>query len=289
MSAYQARLVELVERDPRYTYEAYEFVFAALAFTQKMLNRVPRDEEGEPGPKYHVSGPELLQGFARWRCRIWQDGPRLQDVGVNRTDDFGEIIFNLVTENLMSKTEQIAATTSTPSMISTRHWSKNSTRSWTNRSGCDERRHHSLCGRPGGVRRLAGWLLHLAVSTQPIVLAEPQFLVSSLDVIASVPSVKEGTVEVTARVHWPPGERDKLKDKPIKITNLDQCRTTGMAKEIYPAPHGRRQDSFKVAPLPRSPGFAGGASRSGRPRIYPLTPQTRMQLDHIQKPQAPAL
>jgi uncharacterized repeat protein (TIGR04138 family) len=108
MSAYQARLVELVERDPRYTYEAYEFVFAALAFTQKMLNRVPRDEEGEPGPEYHVSGPELLQGI---RALALQEFGRMARVvfkmwGVNRTDDFGEIIFNLVTENLMSKTEQ---------------------------------------------------------------------------------------------------------------------------------------------------------------------------------------
>lgn len=108
MSAYQARLVELVERDPRYTYEAYEFVFAALNFTQKMLNRVPRDEEGEPGPEYHVSGPELLQGI---RALALQEFGRMARVvfkmwGVNRTDDFGEIIFNLVTENLMSKTEQ---------------------------------------------------------------------------------------------------------------------------------------------------------------------------------------
>jgi uncharacterized repeat protein (TIGR04138 family) len=108
MSGYQARLVELVERDARYAYEAYEFVFAALAFTQKMLNRVPRDEEAEPGPEYHVSGPELLQGIrslalqeyglmARVVFKLW---------GINRTDDFGEIIFNLVTANLMSKTEQ---------------------------------------------------------------------------------------------------------------------------------------------------------------------------------------
>jgi uncharacterized repeat protein (TIGR04138 family) len=108
MSAYQARLVELVERDSRYAYEAYEFVFAALAFTQKMLDRLPREEEGEPGPEYHVSGPELLQGI---RALALQEFGRMARVvfklwGVNRTDDFGEIIFNLVTENLMSKTDQ---------------------------------------------------------------------------------------------------------------------------------------------------------------------------------------
>ncbi|CAN5246246.1 hypothetical protein BH10PLA2_BH10PLA2_17770 [soil metagenome] len=108
MSGYQARLAELVDRDARYAYEAYEFVFAALAFTQKLLNRVPRDEEAEPGPEYHVSGPELLHGI---RTLALQEYGRMARVvfklwGINRTDDFGEIIFNLVTENLMSKTEK---------------------------------------------------------------------------------------------------------------------------------------------------------------------------------------
>ena len=110
MSVNHPRLAELVERDPRYAYEAYDFVFTALNFTQKMLNRVPpptRDDES-PGSEYHVSGPELLEGIrtlalqefglmARVVFKLW---------GVNRTDDFGEIIFNLVKENLMSKTDQ---------------------------------------------------------------------------------------------------------------------------------------------------------------------------------------
>jgi uncharacterized repeat protein (TIGR04138 family) len=108
MSVYQTRLAELVERDHRYTYEAYEFVFMALSFTQKMLNRVPRDDEQTPGPEYHVSGAELLEGI---RALALQEYGRMARVvfklwGINRTDDFGEIIFNLVTENLMSKTDQ---------------------------------------------------------------------------------------------------------------------------------------------------------------------------------------
>src|SRR5919201_4753633 len=109
MSTYQARLAEVVERDPRYAYEAYEFVFLALSHTQKLLGRVPSDEEaGAPGPQYHVSGRELVEGIrdlalhefglmARVVFRLW---------GINRTGDFGEIVFNLVDENLMSKTEQ---------------------------------------------------------------------------------------------------------------------------------------------------------------------------------------
>jgi uncharacterized repeat protein (TIGR04138 family) len=107
MTMHHAGLAEVVRRDPRYAYEAYEFVFAALAHTQKTLGRLPR-EEGEAGPHHHVTGPELLEGvrdlalrefglMARTVFRLW---------GINRTDDFGEIVFNLVESNLMSKTNE---------------------------------------------------------------------------------------------------------------------------------------------------------------------------------------
>jgi uncharacterized repeat protein (TIGR04138 family) len=108
MSTYQVRLAEVVQRDPRYAYEAYEFLFSALSHTQQLLGRVPVDDGSVPEAQYHVSGPELLHGIrdlalrefgfmARVVFRLW---------GINRTDDFGEIVFNLVAENLMSKTDQ---------------------------------------------------------------------------------------------------------------------------------------------------------------------------------------
>ncbi len=109
MSTYQARLAEIVQRDPRYTYEAYEFVFAALSHTQKLLGRVPsEDESGTPGPQYHVSGRELVEGIRELALREFGLMARIvfRMWGVNRTDDFGEIVFNLVEESLMSKTEQ---------------------------------------------------------------------------------------------------------------------------------------------------------------------------------------
>ena len=101
------KLDEVVHRDPRYTYEAYEFVFAALAHTQRQLGRVP-PKEGAVEPDYHVSGPQLLEGvrdlalreyglMARTVFRTW---------GINRTADVGEIVFNLVAANLMSKTAE---------------------------------------------------------------------------------------------------------------------------------------------------------------------------------------
>jgi len=103
------KLDEVVQRDPRYAYEAYEFVYAALRHTQGTLGREPPTEtkqtrEGD----YHVSGPQLLEGvrdlalrefglMARTVFRTW---------GINCTADIGEIVFNLVAASLMSKTDE---------------------------------------------------------------------------------------------------------------------------------------------------------------------------------------
>src|SRR5205085_12238335 len=109
MTMFHPGLAEIVRRDPRYTYEAYEFMFAALAHTQQRLGRTPVEPvEGEPPPQHHVSGPELVAGIrelalrefglmARTVFKLW---------GIQRTDDFGEIVFNLVESSLMSKTDE---------------------------------------------------------------------------------------------------------------------------------------------------------------------------------------
>jgi uncharacterized repeat protein (TIGR04138 family) len=107
MTIYHPKLADIVRRDPRYAYEAYEFVFAALAYTQKALGRVPREESaGEAEADYHVSGPELLRGVRDLAHREF--GLMARTVfhrwGIDRTGDFGEIVFNLVEANLMSKT-----------------------------------------------------------------------------------------------------------------------------------------------------------------------------------------
>jgi uncharacterized repeat protein (TIGR04138 family) len=101
------KLEELVRRDPRYPLEAYEFVFAALTHTQHLLGRNTAPEPGRE-EEHHVSGQQLLWGIrdlalrefgmlARTVFRMW---------GINRTDDFGELVFNLVEAGLMSKTNQ---------------------------------------------------------------------------------------------------------------------------------------------------------------------------------------
>jgi len=101
------KLDEVVRRDSRYAYEAYEFVFAALAHTQRMLGRLP-PEESAGEQDYHVSGPQLLDGIRELALREY--GLMARTVfhmwGIDRTADFGDIVFNLIEAGLMSKTTQ---------------------------------------------------------------------------------------------------------------------------------------------------------------------------------------
>jgi uncharacterized repeat protein (TIGR04138 family) len=108
MSMRYAGLADVVRRDPRYAYEAYEFVFAALQHTQKLLGRVPQKGQKEDLPENHVTGPQLLEGIRDLALREFGLMARivLRCWGVQRTADFGEIVFNLVEAQLMSKTAE---------------------------------------------------------------------------------------------------------------------------------------------------------------------------------------
>jgi uncharacterized repeat protein (TIGR04138 family) len=108
MTFFNSKLLEVTRRDGRYAYEAYEFVFQALEHTQKMLGRA-LDLSGNPAEsRHHVSGRQLVEGIrdfalqefglmARVVFRMW---------GIERTGDFGEIVFNLIDAELMSRTSE---------------------------------------------------------------------------------------------------------------------------------------------------------------------------------------
>src|SRR6516225_8531684 len=109
MPQHQPKLFDIVRHDPRYAYEAYEFVFAALEHTLDALGRRDRDDDSEElKPGTHVSGTELLGGIRDLALREF--GLMARTVfhrwGIDRTDDFGEIVFNLIEAKLMSKTDE---------------------------------------------------------------------------------------------------------------------------------------------------------------------------------------
>jgi uncharacterized repeat protein (TIGR04138 family) len=109
MAMHHPGLMEVARRDPRYAYEAYEFLFEALSHTQKALGRAAEPTREDAAPEEnHVSGRELTAGFVDLARREFGRMARvvLRMWGVNRTDDVGEIVFNLIEANLLSKTDR---------------------------------------------------------------------------------------------------------------------------------------------------------------------------------------
>ncbi|HEY1170016.1 MAG TPA: Minf_1886 family protein [Verrucomicrobiae bacterium] len=109
--SFEEGVEQIVAKDNRYDAEAYEFLRDALDFTQKSLGRAEktmRQREGVSGDAgNHVSGQQLLNGIRDFALQRY--GPMTMMIfeswGVKRTDDFGEIVFNMVSENLLGKTE----------------------------------------------------------------------------------------------------------------------------------------------------------------------------------------
>ena len=86
----------ICERDMRYREDAYEFVMESLSYTQKRFRCAK-----------HVSGQQLLMGMKE--LLLHKYGPMtirvLEHWGIASTEDFGHIVFNLVENKVLSKTE----------------------------------------------------------------------------------------------------------------------------------------------------------------------------------------
>lgn len=96
-------LDQVVKRDPRYHREAYHFLREALDHTQQMLGHTPKQSEIR-----HVSGQQLLEGIRDYALKTFGPMARtvLEEWGVRRCEDFGEIVFNLLDHRLLSKTDR---------------------------------------------------------------------------------------------------------------------------------------------------------------------------------------
>jgi uncharacterized repeat protein (TIGR04138 family) len=100
---FDEELDKIVAKDSRFTREAYNFVREALDFTQKLLGKPPKDDV----PR-HVSGQQLLEGIRDYALQ--QYGPMslmvLEEWGIRHCEDFGELVFNMVENSLLAKTEK---------------------------------------------------------------------------------------------------------------------------------------------------------------------------------------
>ncbi|MBK8976858.1 MAG: hypothetical protein IPM29_13145 [Planctomycetes bacterium] len=94
------RIQALRRRDRRFARDAYDFVLEALDHTLVHLGK-----DRLTGEERHVGGRELLDGIREFGAQ--QFGPMAPLVfrrwGVRSTDDFGEIVFNLIDIGLLSR------------------------------------------------------------------------------------------------------------------------------------------------------------------------------------------
>lgn len=94
-------LNSILEKDSRYHRDAYLFLKDALEHTQKAIGR-KRREVG------HITGQELLEGVREYALENF--GPMaisvLEEWGIRSCEDFGQMVFLMVDNNLLRKTDQ---------------------------------------------------------------------------------------------------------------------------------------------------------------------------------------
>ena len=102
-ASFEEAIEQIAAQDRRYHREAYFFLREALDHTHKITGKPPKKNAVR-----HVSGQELLNGVREYALQ--QFGPMtltvLEEWGIKRCEDFGEIVFNMVENKLLAKTEQ---------------------------------------------------------------------------------------------------------------------------------------------------------------------------------------
>lgn len=84
---------------------AYRFVFDALHQTQRRLYKSQLETKDEV--ETHISGSELLEGIRRLALKQFGLMARtvFQQWGIENTEDFGRLVFELIERGEMKKTE----------------------------------------------------------------------------------------------------------------------------------------------------------------------------------------
>jgi uncharacterized repeat protein (TIGR04138 family) len=109
-------LAKLLAEDPRYKFEAYQFVGAGLEYAQDVLGlgkpgrarRGRRGESNEGRPIRHVAGQELCWALRQLAHRQYGLMAKLvlNSWGIHETRDFGTIVYNLIRIGKMSKSDR---------------------------------------------------------------------------------------------------------------------------------------------------------------------------------------
>lgn len=109
-------VAKVVRLDPRYTPEAYLFVFEALNYAQSVLGlggidkpkSATRGRKAKSEKERHLTGQELCEAIRLFALEQYGYMAKcvLNSWGVRTTGDFGEIVFNLIRVGQMRKTPE---------------------------------------------------------------------------------------------------------------------------------------------------------------------------------------
>ncbi len=99
---------QVLEQDPRYSLEAYEFVCDALSYAREVLgygSLEPVEGEQKPRKERHLTGQQLCEASRRMAIERYGMMAKavLNSWGVHSTGDLGEIVYNLISAEQMSK------------------------------------------------------------------------------------------------------------------------------------------------------------------------------------------
>jgi uncharacterized repeat protein (TIGR04138 family) len=100
----EKKLEDVVSEVGLYPIEAYEFIQRGLKFTVSKVHGNLKD----PRASRHVSGPQLCEGLREFALLEWGmlAGTVLGRWNIRRTFDFGRIVFAMVDNGMMSRTDE---------------------------------------------------------------------------------------------------------------------------------------------------------------------------------------
>ena len=108
-------IAKLLDEDRRYSFDAYVFVFEALRYAQEELGLGTEvvgdddEENADPDAKQtprHLTGQELCEAIRQYALEQYGYMAKcvLNQWGVTKSGDFGEMVFNLIRIGEMRKT-----------------------------------------------------------------------------------------------------------------------------------------------------------------------------------------
>jgi uncharacterized repeat protein (TIGR04138 family) len=97
-------LEEIVDEVGVYAADAFRFVQEGLSFAVQRVH----GERSDPDASRHISGPQLCEGLRDYALGRWGllAGTVLRRWGILSTMDFGRIVFVLIENNMLQKTDE---------------------------------------------------------------------------------------------------------------------------------------------------------------------------------------